>query len=141
VLVDANILLYATDSRSPYHDRARSWLEEQLNGVRRVALAWQTLLGFVRITTHPRALPTPLTSDQAIDQVESWLAAPTVWTPLPTEAHLEVFGSLVRAHRITGDLVPDARLAALALEHGLAICSADTDFARFPEVEWTNPLA
>lgn len=141
MLVDANILLYAVDELSPFHERAREWLEGQLRGVSRVGLAWQTLAGFVRIVTHPRALPTPLSGDEAVRQVESWLAARPVWVPLPMSAHLEVFGSLVRAHGVTGDLVPDARLAALAIEHGLVICSADTDFARFRAVEWFNPLA
>jgi toxin-antitoxin system PIN domain toxin len=140
VLVDANILLYAVDSLSSRHELARRWLEDQLAGTRRIGFAWQTLTGFVRIVTHPRALPRPLTPDEAFRQVESWLAAPMAWVPPPTDAHLETFGSLVRAHAVTGDLVPDARLAALALEHGLAICSADTDFARFREVEWINPV-
>ena len=67
-------------------------------------------------------------------------SAPAAWIPRPTDAHAEVFGSLVRRHGVTADLVPDARLAALALEHGLTVCSADTDFARFPEIEWLNPL-
>jgi len=140
VLVDANILLYAIDEASPQHERCRAWLEEHLNGPRRVGLAWQSLVGFVRIATHPRALEHPLTADEAMTDVEAWLAAPAAWTPLPTAAHAAVLGDLVRRHRVTGDLVPDARLAALALEHGLTVCSADTDFARFTEIEWLNPL-
>lgn len=140
MLVDANILLYAVDEASDRHERARAWLEEQLNGVRRVGLPWQALTGFVRVGTHPRALELPLTPDEAITYVDAWLAAPAAWIPRPTDAHAEVFGSLVRRHGVTADLVPDARLVALALEHGLTVCSADTDFARFPEIEWLNPL-
>lgn len=140
MLVDANILLYAVDESSPQHERCRPWLEEQLNGSRRVGLAWQCLVAFVRIATHPRALDHPLTPDAAMDHVEAWLAAPAAWIPLPTPAHASVLGELLRRHAVTGDLVPDAGLAALALEHGLTVCSADTDFARFTEVEWLNPL-
>ena len=140
MLVDANILLYAVDEASDRHERARAWLEEQLNGVRRVGLPWQALTGFVRVGTHPRALERPLTPDEAIAYVDAWLAAPAAWIPRPTDAHAEVLGSLVRRHGVTADLVPDARLVALALEHGLTVCSADTDFARFPEIEWLNPL-
>lgn len=140
MLVDANILLYAVDESSLQHARCRSWLEEHLNGPRRVGLAWQSLVAFVRIATHPRALDHPLTADEAMDHVEAWLAAPASWVPLPTPAHAEVLGGILRRHRVTGDLVPDARLAALALEHGLTVCSADTDFARFGEVEWLNPV-
>jgi hypothetical protein len=141
VLVDTNILLYAVDASSPQHERCRAWLEDRLNGSRRIGLAWQSLTAFLRIVTHPRALDRPLTADEAMDDVDAWLAAPAAWIPLPTSAHAAVLGTLLRRYRITGDLVPDARLAALALEHGLAICSADTDFARFAEIEWINPLA
>lgn len=141
MLVDANILLYAVDEASSLHERARTWLEEQLNGARRVGLPWEVLTAFVRVGTHPRALEAPLAPDDAIAHVDEWLAAPAAWIPRPTDAHAEVFGSLVRRHGLTVDLVPDARLAALALEHGLTVCSADTDFARFTEIDWLNPVA
>jgi toxin-antitoxin system PIN domain toxin len=140
MLVDTNILLYAVDTASPDHEASRAWLEERLNGSRRVGLAWQSLTGFLRIATHPRALEHPLSADEAMELVDAWLAAPAGWIPLPTAAHAEVLGGLIRRHRVTGDLVADARLAALAFEHGLAICSADTDFARFTEIQWINPL-
>lgn len=141
MLVDTNILLYAVDESSAQHDRSRSWLEEQLNGTRRVGLPWQCLTGYLRIATHPRAFDRPLTAAQAMSDVEAWLAAPAAWIPLPTSAHAEVLGNVLRRHGVTADLVPDARLVALALEHGLTVCSADTDFARFPEVEWLDPLS
>jgi predicted nucleic acid-binding protein len=73
--------------------------------------------------------------------VESWLAAPTVWVPGPTEQHAEVLGSLVRKYHLAGNLIPDAHLAAIAIEHGLELYSADTDFARFTEIRWQNPVA
>jgi uncharacterized protein len=141
VLVDVNLLLFAVDERAGQHERAASWLETQLNGNRRIGLAWQSLTAFVRISTHPRASEHPLTPEAAWGFVEAWLAAATVWTPLPTDAHATVLGDLVQRYRLAGNLIPDADLAALAIEHGLEVCSADTDFARFTEVRWRNPLA
>lgn len=140
ILVDANLLLYARDSGSEHHAAAITWLTRQLNGASRVGLPWESLTAFVRIATHPRVYDRPLTADEAWSQVEEWLGATPAWVPLPTERHGSVLGSLIRRHDIRGNLVSDAVLAALAVEHGLEICSADTDFARFPEVQWQNPL-
>jgi toxin-antitoxin system PIN domain toxin len=140
MLIDANLLLFAVDSTSAWHSAAAGWLTEQLNGPRRVGLPWQSLGAFLRISTHPRAVERPLAPDQAWSQVEEWLAAEAAWVPVPTERHAEVLGSLVKRHRVGGNIVPDARLAALAIEHGLSICSADSDFARFTEARWENPL-
>lgn len=140
MLVDANLLLFATDSDSPFHAAAAAWLTAQLNGPRRVGLPWQSLGAFLRISTHPRASERPLTPQQAWAQVEDWLAAGTAWIPQPTERHSEVLGGLVASYQLRGNLVPDAQLAALAIEHGLTLYSADTDFARFREVRWENPL-
>jgi toxin-antitoxin system PIN domain toxin len=141
MLVDANLLLFAVDSGSPWHRPAAKWLTAQLNGERRVGIPWESLVAFVRVATHPRASDHPLQPDEAWAFVEEWLAAPTVWVPQPTEAHPDVLGSLVRRYRLGGNLVPDAHLAAIAIEHGLEVCSADSDFARFTEVRWRNPLA
>ena len=141
MLVDANLLLLSADEASPFHDRAASWLEDRLNGSRRVGLPWVSLLAFVRITTNPRAAERALEPEQAWAHVERWLAAAPSWVPQPTERHGEVLGGLVRRYQLRANLVPDAHLAALALEHGLTVCSADTDFARFEEVRWENPLA
>lgn len=140
MLVDANVLLYAVDSRSPHNERAASWLSDQLNNAGRVALPWESLVAFVRIVTHPRASVQPLTPSEAWGFVSEWLAVPTVWIPTPTDRHAEVFGGLVTKYGLAGNLVPDGHLAALAIEHGLEVCSADTDFARFSEIRWTNPL-
>lgn len=141
MLVDANILLFAVDASSPFHARAAGWLTGQLNGRRRVGLAWQSLGAFVRISTNSRAAARPLGPDEAWSYVESWLAAETVWIPSPTERHAEVLGSLVRTYGLRGNLIPDAQLAALAIEHGLTVCSADADFGLFGEIRWENPLA
>lgn len=141
ILVDANLLLFAVDRGSPFQGPSQQWLEGKLNGDKRVALPWPSLLAFLRISTHPRVFPTPLSAEVAWAQVATWLACTPVWVPTPTARHAEVLGSLMARYRPTGNLVPDAHLAALALEHGLTVCSADTDFARFTEVRWVNPLA
>ena len=106
-----------------------------------MGLPWESLGAFVRIATHPRAARNPLTAEQAWDIVEAWLGSPAAWIPLPTDQHVNVFGDLMRRYRVTGNLVSDAHLAALALEHGLELCSADTDFARFRELRWRNPMS
>jgi toxin-antitoxin system PIN domain toxin len=141
MLVDASILLYAVDSRSPFHERASRWLTDRLRGASRVGLPSQSLAAFVRISTHPRAAEQPLTPDQAWCHVTDWLAADVSWIPNPTERHADVLGDLITRYQLRGNLVTDAQLAALAIEHGLTICSADTDFARFDEVRWENPFA
>lgn len=140
MLVDANLLLLARDADSPHHEQARDWLETRLNGPVRVGLPWPSLLAFLRISTHPRVYEQPLRPAEAWQQVREWLDAPAAWIPVPTERHGEVLGAVIRRHQPEGNVVPDAHLAALAIEHGLKLCSADTDFARFPEVTWVNPL-
>jgi uncharacterized protein len=140
MLIDANLLLYSVDRLAPEHDRAAAWMLEQLNGDRRVGIPWESATAFVRISTNPRATTRPLQPHEAWRFVEDWLAADPVWIPVATERHADVLGTLMRTHRISGSLVSDAHLAALAIEHGLEVCSADTDFARFPEVRWRNPL-
>lgn len=141
MIVDVNLLLYASDEQSPFHDVARSWLTERLNGSSRTGLPWSSLSGFLRISTNARLSSSPLTADEAWEQVHDWLAPPTVWVPAPTERHAEVFSHLMTRHRCTANLVPDAELAALAVEHGVPVASADTGFALFtPELTWVNPL-
>jgi uncharacterized protein len=140
VLVDANILLYAVDEDSPFHLRARDWLEAALNGARRVAIPWASLTAFVRIATHPRAMLEPLTPSDAWELVEGWLDAPATWVPVPGRGHREILGRLIRDLDLRANLVADAALAALCIEHGLQIVSADSDFARFTEITWINPI-
>lgn len=140
MLVDANVLLYAVDSDSRFHEAARSWLEDALNGPRRIGIPWLSLTAFVRIATHPRALREPLLPAEAWAFVEEWLDAPVTWTPEPGRAHREILGGLVQGLELRGNLVSDAVLAALCLEHGLTMVSADSDFARFPDLTWLNPV-
>lgn len=141
MLVDANLLLYAVDESSPFHDRSRTWLTEQLDGPHRIGLPWQSLVAFVRISTNPRAYATPLTPDAAWSRVVDWLDQAGVWTPVPGPGHFTIMGRLISEHQLRANLVSDAHLAALAIEHGLSLCSADTDFARFTGLTWLNPLA
>jgi uncharacterized protein len=140
MLVDANLLLFAVDRSSPFHRGASAWLSAQLNGPRRIGIPWQSLAAFLRISTHPRASVRPLTPDQAWALVAEWLDVGVVWTPEPGHRYAELLGEIVLRHEVRGNLVPDAQLAALALEHGLAVCSTDSDFALFTEVDWHNPL-
>jgi len=141
MLVDANVLLYARDGESPFHERARTWLTERLDGPVRLALPWASLVAFLRISTNSRAYRRPLLPSEARRQVDLWLAAESSWVPLPTQRHAEVLGGLIERYNLQGDLVSDAHLAALAIEHGLTLCSADTDFARFSELRWLDPVA
>jgi toxin-antitoxin system PIN domain toxin len=105
-----------------------------------VGLPWHTLLGFIRISSNPRALEHPMSVAAAWQLVEGWLDRPTVWIPQPTERHRELLGSLLSYTGGQANLVADAHLAALAIEHGLILCSTDGDFARFPYLRWENPL-
>ncbi len=140
MLVDANLLLYAANRSSTQHEAASAWLTEQLNGPRRVGLPWQSLGAFLRMATHPRVFERPLSPTVAWDRIRDWLAAPVAWIPQPGSEHAHVLGDLIVRYEIGADLVVDAQLAALALEYGLTLYSADTDFARFSELSWTNPL-
>lgn len=141
MLLDANLLLYAVDRSSRFHQDASDWLTEQLNGPRRVGIPWQSLVAFLRISTHPRASQSPLTPEDALGYVEDWLTADPVWTPVPGPRHGELLADLVGRYQLRGNLISDAHLAALALEHGIPLVSADTDFARFTDLRWINPLA
>ncbi len=141
MLVDANLLLYAVNRSAPQHDRAREWLAATLSGPARVGLPWQSLGAFLRIATSPRVLAAPLDGPAAARVVRAWLQEPTVWIPGPGARHASLLLDLVARYGVTSNLVPDAMLAALALEHGLTVCSSDSDFARFSEVRWENPVA
>jgi toxin-antitoxin system PIN domain toxin len=139
-LVDANILIYAYVDSLPEHEAARHWIDEQLNGSARVGLPWPSVLAFLRIVTNPRVFQSPATMSDAWHQASEWLACETAWMPPPTERHADVLGRLLAQSGIRSELVPDAHLAALAIEHGLTLCSTDGDFARFSGLRWSNPL-
>ncbi len=140
ILVDANLLLYAEDSLATSHAAARSWWDARLSGDDPVCLCWTVLTAFVRIGTNPRVYERPLSVDEAVGRIQSWLEQPCVRMIHATSRHLDVFGHLLATGQATGNLVPDAHLAALAIEHGCVLCSTDGDFARFPGLQWKNPL-
>jgi uncharacterized protein len=141
ILIDANLLIYAHVSSFPQHPPARHWLDGQLNGSAAVGLPWPSMLAFLRLVTNPRVFENPESTRDAWRQVVDWLNCENVWVPQPTERHRELFGELLTLPGIQANLVPDAHMAALALEHGLTLCSTDGDFARFPGLRWLNPIA
>jgi len=141
ILVDANILIYAVDADSPHHASARRWLEATLSSDTPVALAWVVILAFLRITTRSGVLRHPLPAQAALDYVDAWLRQPFVAALGPGENHWAVLRSLLKSSGLAGNLTSDAHLAALALEHGCTIASADNDFRRFAGVTHTNPVA
>jgi toxin-antitoxin system PIN domain toxin len=139
ILIDANLLIYASAPETAQHVAAKDWLDERLNSSSRVGLPWPSLLAFMRIVSNPRLFEGASLA-HARSQVQAWLALPNTWVPAPTEEHARILDELLedeRSHR----LVPDAHLAALALEHGLVLCSSDGDFARFGALRWENPLS
>lgn len=140
ILVDANLLLYAHFTCFQQHETAWEWLDHQLNGPTRVGLPWASLLAFVRIATNPRVLERPESVGGAWRQVEEWLDCSPVWIPQATDRHREIIRPLVLKHVTHPNHVPDAALAALAIEHGLLLCSTDGGFGRFSGLRWRNPL-
>lgn len=140
-LTDVNLLLYAVDASSPRHAAARGWLEAQLSGVETFAFPVSVLLAFVRLSTQPRIFSSPFTPAEAFDIVQGWLAQPCATMVAHGDRHLLLVRELLEPLGAAGNLVSDAHLAALAIEHGAELCSADTDFARFPRLRWSNPLA
>lgn len=141
ILVDANILIYAKMSEFPLHGRAIGWLDDRLNGSTRVGIPWESCIAFMRIVTNPKIFERPLSSEVAWSQVKQWLACHPVWVPRPSDDHRELMDSMLERTRATGNLIHDAHLAAIAMGHGLLLCSTDGDFARFPDLRWENPLS
>ncbi len=140
ILIDANLLIYAVNSDAPHHRAARKWLEETLSGQSHVGLPWVCLLAFLRITTHPGVFARPLRSRQALDIMNEWLDLPYVGAVFPGDHHWPILRNLVQLNGTGGNLVTDAHIAAMAIELGATICSADYDFRRFSGVRHINPL-
>jgi uncharacterized protein len=140
ILVDANILLYAEDKLSPQHEAARTWWDAQLSGSSPVCLCWTVIGAFIRIASNSRVFENPLSLAQTIKRVQSWLDQPCARLVEPTDRHWLVFQLMLTEGQALGNLVSDAHLAALAVQHGCELMSTDMDFARFPRLKWTNPL-
>jgi len=140
IVPDINLLLYASLDAFPEHAAARAWWERLLNGPAPVALTGPVVFGFVRIATSPKIFDPPMAVDDAVTRVEGWFARPNVQFLLPGPRHLEVAFRLLRDLGTAGNLTTDVQLAALAIEYQAEVHSADTDFARFPELRWVDPL-
>jgi toxin-antitoxin system PIN domain toxin len=139
-VVDTNVLVYAVNEASPFHEDSRRWVDHLLSGADTLALTWQTLTGFLRVVTHPNVSARPLTPDQALAQVDDWLGARASVVIEPTARHTALLRDLLTAAGGSGGkLVHDAHLAALAFEHRATIVTYDSDFARFPGVAWSRP--
>ncbi len=138
-LVDANVLIYAVNEDAHHHEAARSWLDATLNGPDAVGLAWLALLAFVRISTNPRIFAHPLDGVAALGIVDMWTGHPNTAILHPGPNHLTSLRSILEEAGTAGNLVNDAHLAAMALEHNATVVTFDADFGRFADVEWFTP--
>ena len=141
ILVDANVLLHAYHPRSEHHAACRRWVETVFSGNEPVGLAWVTVLAFIRISTNARVFEAPLSIAEAVTTVSSWLARDAVIVLEAGEQCWEILKSLLLDAQVTGPLVMDAFLAALALENGATLATTDRDFSRFSGLRLENPAA
>ena len=140
ILLDANLLIYAVNRDAPHHEAARSWWEETLSGSTMVGIPWVVILAFLRVMSSRRIFPDPLKPEQALAYMDAWLARPVCRPVMPSQRHWSILRNLLEQSGMAGNLTTDAHIAALALEHGATLCSADHDFRRFPGIRHENPL-
>jgi toxin-antitoxin system PIN domain toxin len=140
IVLDANILLYAYDSSSSQHAKARAWVEDVFSGTSAIGLPWQTIAAFLRITTNPRLPGERLSAKEAVQIVDLWLEQPNVRLLAPGDDHWHLLSRTIVEGQASGPLISDAQLAALTIEFGGVLHTTDRDFARFPGLRWTNPL-
>lgn len=138
-ILDVNILLYAKFDLFPQHGEVLEWLERHFACGTAIGIPWETICGFLRIATNRKAISTAIPVSEAWEQVRLWLKCPTVTIPLPTDVHADVFDRLVSLGGMSSGLIPDAQLAALAMEHGATFVTCDGDFRRFPGIAVENP--
>ncbi len=141
ILVDANLLIYSSIKSTPNHAAAKKWLDDRLNSDAPIGIPWNSIFGFLRIITNPRVFNPPVSPGNAWEVIEYWLDCSPVWIPDATEKHRSVCKRLYASVAPQGNLVTDTHLAALAIEHGLILCSTDRDFTKFPELKWENPIS
>ena len=139
-VVDLNLLIYATNEDAPDHENARRWWASCLDGIETIGLPWVVLFGFLRITTNSRIMPKPLTHVQALELVDSWLIQEPVQIISPSSRHWPIFRQIIMQFGAASNLTTDAHIAALAIERGGILYSADNDFSRIPDLKWKNPL-
>lgn len=140
LLVDANLLIYAYQSNTVHHARARAWLESVLNGDEDVLISMTTLLAFMRIMTDPGLHANPLDVPTVHRHVTTWLARPNVSVAEPTPEHWSTILSVATEGQARGPVLMDAHLAALAIEHGATVCTADRDLRRFKGIRIVDPI-
>ena len=140
IVPDVNLLLYAVHESSPFHHRANQWLQAALDGDEPIGLPWLVVLGFLRITTNPRIYSTSMRSAYAVSVVNDWLSRSVVSAIEPGQEHWRILSELLAQTGTAGNLTTDAHLAALCIERGATLHSADTDFARFRSLNWVNPI-
>lgn len=140
IIPDINMLVHAYHRESPVHSQARAWLEECLSSARPIGWTWITILGFIRISTHPRIIEHPLPVEEACGHVRDWLSQPYAMILEPGRRHPELLFGLLESIGTAGNLTTDAHLAALAIDHQAELHSTDADFSRFPGLKWRNPL-
>lgn len=140
-IVDANVLLYAVNRDSAQHVSARRWLDGALVGQETIGIAWSVVLAFLRVSTHSAVFARPLTAEEAVPTMHAWLDQPAATIVEPTVRHLTVLGALLRDSGAAGNLVNDAHLAALAVEHAAELVSFDADFGRYAGLNWSTPTA
>jgi toxin-antitoxin system PIN domain toxin len=139
-IVDINLLIYAINKDTPHHSKAKKWLEDCLSSDEPFGFAWIVILGFLRIVTNGKIMPTPLPPDIAVEIVDDWLRQPPVRTVVPSRQHWSIYKELIAPLGTAANLTSDAHLAALAIENGARLYSTDNDFSRFHSLRWTNPL-
>jgi hypothetical protein len=140
IIPDINLLVYAYNKQALRHEPAKAWWEATLSGNTPVGLPWVTSSGFIRIMTHRRILEKPISPEDAIDLVRSWLTQPAVVVLEPGPKFTGLFLGYLEKLGTAGDLTTDAQLAALAVENQAELHSNDTDFSRFDGLRWLNPL-
>jgi hypothetical protein len=141
VLVDANVLVYAYREDAPEHEGHRRWLDGVLNADAPFGVADSVLASFLRIVTHPAVFKPPSPMPSALEFAEAVREAPNAVRIAPGERHWTIFTGLCRSTGVKGNLVPDAFLAALAIESGCEWVTTDRDFSRFPGLHWRHPLS
>jgi hypothetical protein len=140
IVIDANLLIYSYDAASPHHLKSSTWVEQTLSSGEPVGLSWQTVSAFLRVVTNRRLPGKRVDLREALDAVQEWLQVPSVSILIPGEGHWAVLRRMILEGGASGPLVSDAQLAALTIEYGGVLYTADRDFARFPGLRWKNPV-
>ena len=140
IVPDVNLLLYSANTESPMYSRSVQWLERLLSGDEPVGMPWSVSLGFLRLITNARIFPAAFSVEAALDIVDGWQNRKIVVAILPGDQHWKIVSTLLRESGTAGNLTSDAHLAALCIERGATLHSADADFGRFRGLRWVNPL-